>query len=116
MSNQFDINNIPAENFEFAQAGKNLRDEKFNHKPIGYFEDAWMRFKKNKASLTATIIIILIALYAIIVPFISNYDLGDKDGIYAKSRPYVPSLSFLSVFDGGYDQKLNDKYLKTQSL
>ena len=56
MSNQFDINNIPAEKFEFAQAGKNLRDEKFKHKPIGYFEDAWMRFKKNKASLTATII------------------------------------------------------------
>ena len=111
MSNQFDINNIPAEKFEFAQTGKNLRDEKFKHKPIGYFEDAWMRFKKNKASLTATVIIILIALYAIIVPFISNYDLGDKDGIYAKSRPYVPSLSFLSVFDGGYDQKLNDKYL-----
>ena len=29
MNNQFDINNIPAEKFEFAQAGKDLHDEKF---------------------------------------------------------------------------------------
>lgn len=111
MENQFDINNIPAEKFEFAQAGENLHDEKFKTKPIGYFEDAWMRFKKNKASITATVIIIIIALYAIVVPFISNYELGDKDGIYTKSRPYIPELSFIPLFDGGYDQKLNDRYL-----
>ena len=108
---KFDINNIPAEKFEFAQAGKDLHDEKFKTKPIGYFQDAWIRFKKNKASIAATAIIILVALYAIIVPFIANYELSDRDGIYTKSRPYVPALSFMSVFDGGYDQKVNDKFL-----
>ncbi len=111
MKNQFDINNIPAEKFEFAQAGENLHDEKFKTKPIGYLEDAWNRFRKNKASIVATLIILLVALYALVVPFISNYDLGDKDGTYTKSRPYIPALSFLPVFDGGYEQKLNDKYL-----
>ncbi len=111
MNNQFDINNIPAEKFEFAQTGANLHDEKFKTKPIGYFKDAWIRFKKNKASLVATVIIVLVALYAIIVPFVSNYELSDRDGIYTKSRPYIPALSFLPVFDGGYDQKLNDKFL-----
>ena len=61
MNNQFDINNIPAEKFEFAQAGKDLHDEKFKTKPIGYFQDAWIRFKKNTASIVATIIILLVA-------------------------------------------------------
>lgn len=111
MEKQFDIENIPAEKFEFAQAGEKLHDEKFKTKPIGYFEDAWIRFKKNRASIIATLIIIMVALYALIVPFISNYDLGDKDGIYTKARPYVPALSAIPMFDGGYDQKLNDRYL-----
>lgn len=112
MENQFDINNIPAEKFEFAQTGEKLHDEKFKTKPIGYFQDAWIRFKKNKASIAATLIIIFVALYAIIVPFIANYELSDRDGIYTKSRPYIPALSFIPFFDGGYEQKVNDKFLE----
>lgn len=112
MENQFDIKNIPAEKFEFAQTGEKLHDEKFKTKPIGYLQDAWIRFKKNKASIIATLIIIFVALYAVIVPFISNYALSDRDGIYTKSRPYIPALSFIPVFDGGYDQKVNDKFLE----
>ena len=108
---KFDINNIPAEKFEFAQTGKKIHDEKFKTKPIGYFQDAWIRFRKNQASIVATVIILLVALYAIIVPFIANYELSDRDGTYTKARPYVPALEFISVFDGGYDQKLNDKFL-----
>lgn len=111
MNNQFDMNNIPAEMFEFAQAGDNLHDEKFKTKPIGYFKDAWLRFKKNQASIVATVIIMLVALYAIVVPFISNYSISDRDGTYTKARPYIPALSFIPVFDGGYEQKLNDKFL-----
>ncbi len=111
MSKQIDMKNIPAEKFEFAQAGANIHDEKFKTKPIGYFQDAWIRFKKNKASIVATIIIGLVALYAIVVPFISNYELGDQDGVYTKSRPYIPALSFMKAFDGGFNQKLNDRYL-----
>ena len=112
MENQFDIKNIPAEKFEFAQTGENLHDEKFKTKPIGYFQDAWIRFKKNKASIAATVIIICVALYAIVVPFIANYELSDRDGIYTKSRPYIPALSFIPFFDGGYEQKVNDKFLE----
>ena len=111
MNNQFDIEKIPAEKFEFAQTGNDIHDEKFKTKPIGYLEDAWIRFRKNKASIVAAIIIIIIALYAIIVPFISNYKLGDKDGTYVKSRPYIPALSFLKAFDGGIDMLYNERYL-----
>ena len=95
MNNQFDIEKIPAEKFEFAQTGNDIHDEKFKTKPIGYLEDAWIRFRKNKASIVAAIIIILIALYAIFVPFFSSYKLGDKDGTFVKSRPYIPALSFM---------------------
>jgi len=108
---QFDMDNIPSEKFEFAQIEDVIHDEKLKTKPIGYFKDAWLRFKKNRASLVATFIIICVILYALIVPFIANYKLGDKEGIYTKARPKIESLSFLKLFDGGFNQKLNDKYL-----
>lgn len=111
MADQFNMENIPAEKFEFAQAGESLHDQKFTTKPIGYFQDAWIRFKKNKASIAASIIILLIIAYAVVVPYIANYDIGEKDGIYVKGRPYIPALSFMKAFDGGFNQKLNDKYL-----
>ncbi|WP_312369840.1 ABC transporter permease [Lachnoclostridium sp.] len=111
MKKQFDMDNIPSEKFEFAQIEDVIHDEKLKTKPIGYFKDAWLRFKKNRASLVATFIIICVILYALIVPFIANYKLGDKEGIYTKARPKIESLSFLKLFDGGFNQKLNDKYL-----
>ena len=51
MNNQFDMEKIPADKFTFAQLGDNIHDEKFKTKPIGYFQDAWIRFKKNKDCL-----------------------------------------------------------------
>lgn len=110
MKDQFDIENIPAEQFEFAQLDEKIHDQKFETKPIGYLMDAFMRFKKNKGSIAGAVIILFIVLYAIIVPFISNYDLEYSDGTYKKIRPRVEWLSFLNFFDGGLDQKVNDRY------
>lgn len=111
MENQFDMDKIPAEKFEFAQLDEKIHDQKFETKPIGYFMDAWLRFKKNKGSIAGAFIILLIVLYAIIVPFVSNYDLTYSDGTYKKLKPKIEWLSFMKTFDGGYDQKINDKYL-----
>ena len=111
MNNQTNMNNIPDEKFVFAQKDVKLHDEKLATKPIGYFRDAWIRFRKNKGSIVGGIIILLIVLYAIIVPFVSNYSLSYSDGIYKKLRPKINALSNFSWFDGGTEQKLNDRYL-----
>ena len=110
MKNQFDMD-IPAEKFEFAQLDEKIHDQKFETKPIGYLKDAWFRFRKNKGSMAGLLIIILIAFYAVMVPFISNYDLSYSDGNYKKLKPKIEWLSFMETFDGGYDQRINDKYL-----
>ena len=59
---KLDLNAIPREKFEFANKGERLSDQKFEDKPISYFKDAWLRFRRNKASIGATIIIIFIVL------------------------------------------------------
>ena len=55
--------NIPKEKFTFVNEGERLSDKKFADKPIGYFRDAWIRFRKSKASVVAAIIIVCIVLY-----------------------------------------------------
>ena len=76
--------NIPKEKFEFANLGDKLHDQKFEDKPISYFKDAWIRFRKNKASIAAAIIIICIVLFSVFMPlFNSRYDASFIDPFYA---------------------------------
>ena len=62
------FNNIPKEKFTFVQADKQISDQKLQDKPVGYFRDAWIRFRKSKASVVAAIIILCIVLYSVLAP------------------------------------------------
>ncbi len=55
-----EFTHIPAEKFRFVQQNEKLHDKEFKTKPIGYFKDAWSRFKKNKASVVAAIVLAII--------------------------------------------------------
>lgn len=101
---------IPAEKFRFVQENERIFDKELKTKPIGYFKDAWMRFKKNKASVVAAIILLLIVLYAILVPFVSVYDLGERDPMYQKVLPKL-EIGGIKIFSGASTMQLNDKYL-----
>ena len=105
------IPEIPKEKFAFAQLDVKLHDKKFETKPIGYFTDAWMRFKKNKASIAASIIILFVILFAVIAPFISPYEISTNDGVYVKIRPRIDSLASTGFYNGGMNKKLNDRFL-----
>lgn len=79
---------IPAEKFRFVQANEKLHDKALKTKPIGYFKDAWIRFRKNKASVAAAIVLAIIILYALLVPIFSVHKLGEKaDATYKKMFP-----------------------------
>ena len=82
-----EYNNIPKEKFQLANSGEKLSDKKFETKPVGYFQDAFNRFKRNKSSVTASIIILLLVVYAIVVPFVSNYNVNFRDGYYKTVLP-----------------------------
>ena len=102
MKHQIDLNAIPKEKFRFAQLDAKLSDTKFDDKPIGYFHDAWIRFRKNRASVVATVIIILIVLFAFIVPVFTKNHAGVMDTYYAKKGPrYTFLKENLGIADGG---------------
>lgn len=96
--------NIPKEKFQRVNTSERISDKKLSTKPVGYFRDAMIRFRKNKSSVVAGIIILILFLYAMIVPFISDYNVTFRDGYYKMVLPKSEVFSFLG-WDGCKVQK-----------
>ncbi len=71
--------NIPQEKFQLASDKFVNHDKKLDTKSVGYFRDAWNRFKKNKASIAAAIIIILLVLFSVVSSIVSPYTVSYND-------------------------------------
>lgn len=103
---------IPAEKFAFVNQNERIKDKVFEDKPIGYFKDAWIRFRKNKASVVATVIIICIVLYAFLLPLCNTkYDARFMDSYYAKKAPRILALREYGIADGGANRNFSEKAL-----
>ena len=96
-----DIHNIPREKFTLVQENRRLSDQKFEDKPIGYFKDAWIRFRKNKGSIVAAIIILIIILFSLLAPvFITSHSSTFMDVYYAKKPSRDLLLSKIGISTG----------------
>jgi len=100
-------NGIHPGKFQFVQADRRIYDKKFETKPIGYFKDAWMRFKKNKSSVVASVIILIIVVFALLAPLFSPMRVSDVDGFYSSVRPKLPLLADAGFWDGGNNMTVN---------
>ena len=110
---KYDLNNLPKEKFEFARKGERITDKKFEDKPVSYMKDAWIRFRKNRASVVATIIIVAIILFAVLTPLLVTRDSRFMDSYYAKKGPRNTVIRSwnLGIEDGGTDRSFSEKGL-----
>ena len=81
------INNIPAEKFRFSQRSDLNHDSKFDTKPVSYFQGAFRRFSKNKGAVVGGVVIVVLVLFAIIVPFFTPFNPAYYDMVYAYVTP-----------------------------
>ena len=73
-------------------------------------KDAWIRFRKSRASVVAAIIIIIIFLYAILAPLvITNHNATFMDTRYAKKPGRVAALQPYGILDGGTKREFSEK-------
>ena len=87
--------------FEFAHdRSQQLKDDKFETEPIGFFQDAMLRFVKNKASIVAFWLIAFIVLMSFIGPYMNEYGYKDQNVTINYMPARVPGLERLGVFDG----------------
>ena len=101
---------ISSEKFVFHSAGENLHDTKLETKPISYFRDALNRFAKNKASIVATVIILLLVVFAIFAPIFSPYTVAYEDVNYAFAIPKNKLFYDLGIpfWDGGQEKEVSE--------
>jgi oligopeptide transport system permease protein len=89
-----------AKDFELVQLDKKIHDVKFQTKPTTYFKDAFKRFRKNKSSVIAGIIIGILSVLAVTVP-IFNTNSIDRPLFEARFLPPKwPGFSEIGIMDG----------------
>lgn len=117
MANKNDYTNIPKEKFGFADTGARLHDVKLETKPIGYFRDALNRFSKNKASVVAAVIILILVLFAIVGPFLGSAEYTaayQTETMLTNYKYLLPRLSFMEgtgIWDGSKVEEVSkNKY------
>ena len=114
--------NIPKEKFRFADPERRMVDKKFDTKQMSYSKDVFVRFCKNKSSVIAAIIILLLVLFAIFVPMFceTQYSLSLTDNTYLEYKYYLPKAELFEnsgFWDGGKDKQINRiDYLKLLAL
>ena len=86
---------IPQEKFQFVQMGERLHDKKLETKARSFFQDAMLRFRKNKSSVVAAWILLILVLFSLISPMVTPYTMEKEDAdLYYKNYPaYVPALA-----------------------
>lgn len=88
--------------FELVQKDQQLKDEKFQGKPIGYFQDAMLRFTRNKSAIVAAIFIVLVTFFATFGPAMNEYTYRQphiQEG-WTLMPPRIPGLEKIGIFDG----------------
>ena len=88
------IPNIPKEKFAFVPRSEKIHDEKLQTKAVGYLGDAWNRFRTNKSAVVAFVLIMILLVFALVVPEISSFSVAFRDGYY---KPFSGS----GFWDGG---------------
>lgn len=92
-----------------------IKDLPLETKEIGYYRDSWNRFKKNKASFVAFIIICIIMVFVVFGPLLKPYKLPDEDPNAARRfrylEPKIPFLEKFGIFDGKREVTAGKKFL-----
>ncbi len=67
------------------------------------WQDAWRRFKRNKAALASVLIVALITLFVIFVPLFSSFNYADPDWSNMQIAPSVETKHYLGTDTLGRD-------------
>lgn len=92
--------NLPLESFDFVQTDSAIKDDDPAAEPIGFYKDALLRLRKNKASVMAFYIICFITFLAILGPSFNPYSFREQHSNLTNMPPRVPGLEKVGILDG----------------
>ncbi|MGG3856525.1 oligopeptide ABC transporter permease [Metabacillus fastidiosus] len=92
----------------FTPAELDLEKREEISKPsLSYWQDAWLRVKKNKAAIISFVLLILLTIMALIGPNINGHSYNEQNLKHSNLPPKVPGLENISwlPFDGELTRK-----------
>lgn len=87
--------------FALVQENDRLKDKPLLTRQLTYFQDAMLRFTKNKYNVIASIILLVMILMSIFVPILTParfYETTNSE--LSTLPPRIPLLEYLGIFDG----------------
>lgn len=94
------VPDISPEKFTFVQRDHDIVDTSFETEPIGYFKDALIRLRNNKASVAAFYIILVISMLAIFGQNFNPYTFRQQNPERSNMPPRVPGIEKLRILNG----------------
>lgn len=93
--------NYSRDYFELVQENDRLLDKPLQTKQLTYFQDAMVRFTKNKYNVVATIILVIMILLSIFVPIITPKEsYTQTNSTLVTLPPRIPLIEKLGVLNG----------------
>lgn len=87
--------------FKLVQENERLLDKPLKTKQLTYFQDAMIRFTKNKYNVIATVILVIFILMSIFTPIITPKELYTQtNSTLTTLPPRVPLLEKIGILDG----------------
>lgn len=88
------------------------KSEEISKPSLNYWQDAWLRVKKNKGAIVSLVILAVLAIMALIGPHLNDYGYDDQNLKHNNLPPRIPVLENVSwlPFDGELTRKNGDSY------
>lgn len=106
------IMDVDEKDFEFVQLDVDLKDQKFKGEAIGFFKDAMLRFRKNKAASIAGYVILFIVIMSIFGPVLSKYSYREQHLEWSLLPPRIPGLEKIGICDGTKTMEIKKENLE----
>lgn len=107
--------NINKKDLVLVYDNKQILDTELESKHVGYYQDSWNRFKKNKGAFYAFIMICIVLFFIVFGPYMRGYTLLEEDPVEAgrlgNLTPKVPVFEKLGILDGRKEIEAGKQYL-----
>ncbi|MGM9968171.1 MULTISPECIES: oligopeptide ABC transporter permease [unclassified Rummeliibacillus] len=97
MTQQYD--KLPPEAFKLVKVNS-THAEQIARPSLNFWQDAWLRLRKNKAAVISMIVLIFIVIIALVGPHLNSYGYNDQNVSKANLPPKISWLAPLGIADG----------------
>ena len=93
------LDKLPTESFKRITIDSS-QAEKISKPSMSFWQDAWLRIRKNKAAIVSMVILFLILIMALVGPYIGPHDAETQTITHANLPPKIQGFENLGIFDG----------------